>query len=69
MRKALEQAGRADLIGAGCDPLIPAHPPSEALRARPERTNKAVRGDHYHTVGNPSKGESAGERGLPKHGY
>ena len=25
VRKALEQAGRADLIG-GCDALIPAHP-------------------------------------------
>ena len=29
VRKALEQAGRTDLIGGGCDALIPAHPPKE----------------------------------------
>jgi radical SAM superfamily enzyme YgiQ (UPF0313 family) len=27
VRKALEQAGRADLIGSGCDALIPSNPP------------------------------------------
>src|SRR4029453_14554150 len=27
VRKALEQAGRQDLIGSGCDALIPAQPP------------------------------------------
>src|SRR5271163_1485988 len=48
VRKALEQAGRTDLIGGGCDALIPAQPPKEALRARMERTNDAVRGDHVH---------------------
>jgi Domain of unknown function (DUF3362) len=55
VRKALEQAGRTDLIGGGCDALIPAHPPKEALRARQERANEAVRGDHYHTVPNPTR--------------
>src|SRR5438876_51163 len=44
VRKALEQAGRQDLIGSGCDALIPAHPPKEALKARMERTNRAFRG-------------------------
>src|SRR6185295_17938354 len=34
VRKALEQAGRTDLIGNGCDCLIPAQPPREALKAR-----------------------------------
>jgi hypothetical protein len=29
-RDALIQAGRQDLIGGGCDCLIPAHPPREA---------------------------------------
>jgi hypothetical protein len=49
--------------------LIPAQPPKEALKARRERANQAARGDHYHSVGNPAKGEPAGERGLPNQGY
>jgi uncharacterized radical SAM protein YgiQ len=69
VRKALEQAGRTDLIGGGCDCLIPAQPPKEALAARRERANEAARGDHYHTVANPAKGEPVGERGLPNQGY
>jgi hypothetical protein len=66
VRKALEQAGRADLIGGGCDYLIPAQPPREAIEARRRRANAA---DHYHTVANPTKGEPDGERGLPSKGY
>ncbi len=65
VREALIQAGRADLIGSGCDCLIPAHPPKEAIEARRRRANDP---DHYHTVANPSKGEAPGERGLNK-GY
>jgi uncharacterized radical SAM protein YgiQ len=64
VRKALEEAGRIDLIGGGCDALIPAHPPKEALRARREQANQAMRGDHVHTVPNPG-----GEGGKEKHGY
>src|SRR5438105_8303278 len=37
VRKALEQAGRQDLIGSGCDALIPVQSPKEALRARREQ--------------------------------
>jgi uncharacterized radical SAM protein YgiQ len=55
VRKALAQAGRTDLIGGGCDALIPAQPPKEALRARRERTNLAVRGDYVHTIPKPGK--------------
>jgi hypothetical protein len=69
VREALIQAGRTDLIGAGCDALIPAHPPKEALQMRREQANKAVQGDHYHTLANPARGEPAGERGLPIKGY
>jgi uncharacterized radical SAM protein YgiQ len=69
VREALMQAGRADLIGNGCDCLIPAHPPKEAIEARRRRANEATREDHYHTVANPGKGEPAGERGLPIQGY
>jgi uncharacterized radical SAM protein YgiQ len=57
VRKALEEAGRTDLIGGGCDALIPAQPPKEALRARREHANQAVRGDHVHTVPNAGKGK------------
>jgi hypothetical protein len=61
MRKALEQAGRTDLIGGGCDALIPVQPPREALRARREQANKDVRGEYVHTVPNPRREE----RGTP----
>jgi uncharacterized radical SAM protein YgiQ len=50
VREALIEAGRADLIG-GCEGLIPAQPPKEAIEARRKRANDA---DHYHTVPNPS---------------
>ena len=69
VRKALEQAGRQDLIGSGCDCLIPAQPPKQALDQRRKRANQAVAGDHYHALANPAKGEPAGERGLPSQGY
>ena len=69
VREALMQAGRQDLIGGGCDCLIPANPPKEAIEARRSRANEATRDDHYHTVTNPSKGEPVGERGLPNQGY
>jgi uncharacterized radical SAM protein YgiQ len=66
VREALIQAGRQDLIGGGCDCLIPAQPPKEAIEARRRRANDP---DHYHTVANAAKGETPGERGLPNMGY
>src|SRR5208283_2360295 len=69
VREALTEAGRADLIGNGCDCLIPAHPPREAIEARRRGANEAARADHYHSVANPAKGEPAGERELPNQGY
>lgn len=65
VREALIQAGRQDLIG-GCEGLIPAQPPKEAIEAKRRRANDP---DHYHTVANPAKGEAPCERGLPKRGY
>jgi hypothetical protein len=65
VREALVQAGRTDLIGTGCDALIPPNPPKEALEARRQRANQAVRNDHYHSVANPAAGEEAGERKAP----
>ncbi len=68
VREALTQANRTDLIG-GCDGLIPANPPKEAIEARRRQVNPV--GDHYHTVANPAKGEQPGERGAEpvKTGY
>jgi uncharacterized radical SAM protein YgiQ len=63
VREALIEAGRADLIG-GCDGLIPANPPKEAIEAKRKQANEALRGDHYHTVANPARGEKPGERGA-----
>jgi hypothetical protein len=54
------------LIGNGCDCLIPAQPPKEAIEARRRQANDP---DHYHTVANTAKGEKPGERGLPNQGY
>ena len=50
VRRALEQAGRQDLIGDGCDCLIPERPPKEALDRRRKQANEKLReqtsGDH-----------------------
>jgi uncharacterized radical SAM protein YgiQ len=62
VRKALEQAGRQDLIGSGCDALIPAHPPKEALQARRDRANRAFRGDYVHNISNDSSAANRGGR-------
>jgi len=40
VRRALEQAGRQDLIGQGCDCLIPERPPKAALDKRRQRANR-----------------------------
>ncbi len=42
VRRALEQAGRQDLIGSGCDCLIPEQPPRAALDHRRARANKDI---------------------------
>jgi uncharacterized radical SAM protein YgiQ len=55
VREALIQAGRADLVGGGCDALIPANPPKEALTARRQKANQAARGDYVHTIPGPKK--------------
>jgi radical SAM superfamily enzyme YgiQ (UPF0313 family) len=57
VRRALEQAGRQDLIGDGCDCLIPARPPKEALDRRRKQANEKLReqtsGDHIRGKGAP----------------
>ena len=73
VREALVEAGRTDLIGTGCDALIPPNLPKEAIEARRNRAHVAGRNDHYHSVANPAAGEEPGERPtpprVPNHGY
>jgi uncharacterized radical SAM protein YgiQ len=75
VRKALEQAGRQDLIGSGCDCLIPASPPKEALDKRRSEANTRVRGDYVHTIpaaeGSKPKGKGSKKqsRNAPGKGY
>jgi radical SAM superfamily enzyme YgiQ (UPF0313 family) len=59
VREALLKAGRKDLIGGGCDALIPANPPREALAARRERAEKDFH-EHVHMKDVPK---------TPKAGY
>jgi uncharacterized radical SAM protein YgiQ len=64
VRQALEKVGRQDLIGNGCDCLIPERPPKAALSRRRRKANEAMReeeGDHIR-AGSPSpRGETWGE--------
>ncbi len=56
VREALLKAGRQDLIGSGCDALIPANPPREALQARMKRANRTLaEGRYVHTISNGEK--------------
>jgi hypothetical protein len=66
VRKALVVAGRTDLIGGGCDALVPAQPPKEAVAARREQANEAMRGDHVHTV--PKRGYRPGRKSQQRQG-
>ena len=50
VRRALLQAGRRDLIGSGCDALIPATPPREAIVRRRAQANERFAGEYVHTV-------------------
>ena len=55
VRKALLDAGRNDLIGAGCDCLIPAQPPKEALASRRDQAN-----DYVHAMPTKKRGYRPG---------
>lgn len=80
VRDALLKAGRGDLIGSGCDCLIPSNPPREALMARMKKANAALtEGRYVHTIegsperpaSRPGKGDkpaprSAGQPGQPE---
>ena len=57
VREALVEASRIDLIGTGCDALIPPHPPNAAIEARLRRAQQAARSDYTHSVANPAVGK------------
>ena len=61
VHKALIQAGRNDLIGGGCDCLIPAKPPLEAMIQRRVRTRREWedRAEGNHIQGKPSRPQAA----------
>ena len=82
VRRALEQSGRQDLIGSGCDCLIPERPPKEALdRKRREATQaftERTSGDHIRSGrsrsaaaggGGPGKGPRRQPRERKSVGY
>ena len=61
VRRALLDAGRADLIGDGRECLIPANPPREALQARQEEAEQRLaEGNPVHDPSDP--GRSVGYR-------
>lgn len=57
VREALRAAGRADLIGEGCDCLISSKPPKEALLRRREEAGQRFRGDFVHQI--PARGDGS----------
>ena len=69
VRKALEKAGRKDLIGSGCDCLIPDRPPREAIAAR-RRESSLYQGEYVHQIkGRKSRGKKRQSRNKPDTGY
>ena len=50
VRKALTEAGRNDLIGGGCDCLIPSEAPRAAIEARRTHAQRSLgSSDHVHS--------------------
>ncbi len=72
VRKALLDAGRRDLIGDGCDCLIPADPPKEALDRRRREASAAVaeqtEGDHIRGGGKSPAGAKPAARRQGRRG-
>ncbi|HJN11153.1 MAG TPA: YgiQ family radical SAM protein [Pirellulaceae bacterium] len=73
VRRALQQAGRSDLIGGGCDCLIRSKPPKEAIEKRRQKTNSQLsHGKYVHTISSgkkKKKGKQKQSRHKPGPGY
>ncbi len=65
VREALRQAGRMDLIGDGCESLIPSRPPREAVAKRREDAGNRFRGDYVHTIPGQAA-DAASQSGEPQ---
>jgi uncharacterized radical SAM protein YgiQ len=65
VRAALLEAGRADLIGSGCDCLIPERPPKEAIERRRKEAGKQFRGEYVHTI--PASKKDRSPKKLSRH--
>jgi uncharacterized radical SAM protein YgiQ len=59
VREALRQAGRMDLVGDGCDSLIPSKPPREAMLRRREDANARFSGQYVHRMPAPENQPSS----------
>jgi uncharacterized radical SAM protein YgiQ len=70
VRKALLDGGRSDLIGEGCDCLIPSRPPREALEEKRRRAERELReSDHVHsTKRRPGPGYRPHRKGSGRRG-
>jgi uncharacterized radical SAM protein YgiQ len=65
VRRALLAAGRSDLIGSGCDCLIPDQPPRAALKARIAKAGRELaEGSYVHQIDEP-KSASAVKHDAP----
>jgi hypothetical protein len=67
VREALRSVNRMDLVGDGCDSLIPSRPPKEALIKRRQDANKRFEGKYVHTIPNnagPNKAGAQNEKGA-----
>lgn len=62
VHRALCEAGRKDLIGNGCDCLISAKPPKEAIDRRRAMAGKQFRGNYVHQIDGPEKKENSPAR-------
>ena len=63
VRKALLEMGRKELIGNGCDCLIPATAPKEAITKRRKMAGKQFQGRYVHQIDGPDNGKSKGQGG------
>jgi radical SAM superfamily enzyme YgiQ (UPF0313 family) len=69
VREALRQAKRTDLIGDGCDSLIPSRPPKEALQRRRQDANQRFAGNYVHTPPGTGARKQKQSRQSPGRGY
>ena len=65
VRQALRECDRQDLIGEGCDCLIPSKPPREALEHRRKQANRSLNGAgrFVHQIDGPNESEGRSEAG------